>query len=150
MYQVTIQYTIKKIDLPSQSQLKRWSKQVLKLKTTAAELNIRIVDTTEMTELNTQYRHKPSSTNVLSFPFDMPEEIEDEIPFLGDIVICAEVVNQEALQQNKSKEAHWAHMVVHGTLHLLGYDHETDADAAIMEPQEITILQSLGFPNPYQ
>lgn len=149
MYQITIQYAVKNIGMPSTAQLKHWAKQVLKLNTKTAELNIRVVDKMEISALNTQYRHKTYATNVLSFPFDTPKEIEDEIPFLGDIVICAEVVNQEALQQNKSKEAHWAHMIIHGTLHLLGYDHETDADAAIMEPKEIAILQSLGFSNPY-
>ena len=101
-----------------------------------------------MTELNSQYRHKAYPTNVLSFPFDMPDI--EETPFLGDIVICASVVNEEAIEQNKLPEAHWAHMVVHGTLHLLGYDHETEADANIMEPEETHILHRLGFANPYQ
>lgn len=150
MYQVTVQRAVPKNSMLSPMLLKRWAKAVLKLKTNAAEIAIRIVDIAEMTELNICYRHKKGPTNVLSFPFDTPEEVKGEIPFLGDIIICAEVVNQEANEQGKTMEAHWAHMIVHGSLHLLGYDHETDTDAAIMEPQEINILKTLGFPNPYQ
>jgi probable rRNA maturation factor len=136
--------------VPSQKLLKNWAKETLKKKTDAAELNIRIIDIDEMTELNKVYRHKEGPTNVLSFPFDMPEEINDELPMLGDIVICADIVKQEAIAQGKPESAHWAHMIVHGTLHLLGYDHETDAEASIMEMQEINILAELGFENPYQ
>lgn len=149
MYHITVQRTINKNDMPPLHYLKRWAKQTLKSKMETAELNIRVIGQSEMTELNSQYRHKAYPTNVLSFPFDMPEDIE-ETPFLGDIVICAPVVNQEAIDQNKTQDAHWAHMVVHGTLHLLGYDHETEADANIMEPEEIQILHTLGFANPYQ
>lgn len=148
MYQVTVQRVVPKSSMPPSSLLKRWAKETLKLTTKTGELNIRIVDIDEMTDLNFRYRQKNKPTNVLSFPFDMPE-IEDEMIFLGDIVICADVVNQEALEQGKTQEAHWAHMIVHGSLHLLGFDHETDADAAIMEPKEIHILQQLGFSNPY-
>lgn len=150
MYQVTVQRTVPKNVMPSAKNLQHWAKAALKYLDKSAELNIRIVDSAEMTELNSQYRHKKKPTNVLSFPFDMPEEVEDELSFLGDIIICAEIVNDEAQVQHKSKQAHWAHMVIHGTLHLLGYDHEKDSDAAIMEPKEIAILESLGFPNPYQ
>ncbi len=115
----------------------------LKNKMPSAELTIRIVDKKEITELNSTYRHKNKPTNVLSFPFDMPEECEDEIPILGDIIICAEVIQEESLQQEKTVEAHWAHMVVHGALHLLGYDHEKDHEAEIMEAEEIKILEGL-------
>lgn len=149
MYQVTVQRTVPKNVMPSTKNLKHWAKTALKYLQKNAELNIRVVDLSEITALNAQYRHKNKPTNVLSFPFDMPEEIDDELSFLGDIIICADVVNNEAQLQHKSKEAHWAHMVVHGTLHLIGYDHETDADAATMEPKETAILTSLGFPNPY-
>lgn len=150
MHRITVQCMVPKGTMPAQKMIKIWANNVLKKQTTAAELNIRIVDIHEMTELNSHYRHKQGPTNVLSFPFDMPEEVSNELPMLGDIVICADIVKQEAIAQGKTEIAHWAHMVVHGTLHLLGYDHETDADAAIMEPQEISILADLGFENPYQ
>lgn len=150
MYQVTVQCTVEKNLMPAAKHIKSWAKTALKFMEKSAELNIRIVDVTEIIQLNSQYRYKNKPTNVLSFPFDMPEEIEDELAFLGDIIICAEVVNNEAIHQHKNKEAHWAHMVVHGTLHLLGYDHEKEEDAKIMEPKESAILASLGFPNPYQ
>lgn len=111
------------------------------------ELTIRIVDEKESAELNEQFRHKTGSTNVLSFPFAAPPEVE--LNLLGDLVICADVVKQQANEQNKQELAHWAHMVVHGTLHLLGYDHLTDADATIMEAKEIQILSQLGYSDPY-
>jgi len=149
MYQVTVQRIVSKDVMPPITKLKQWAKTVLKPQIPAAELTIRIVETAEMVSLNTQYRHKQGATNVLSFPFDV-DELDIGPPLLGDIVICAEVVNREAIEQGKATDAHWAHMVVHGTLHLLGYDHETAADAAQMEPQETRILQSLGFPDPYQ
>ncbi len=150
MYQVTVQRTVPKNSMPSTKDLKHWAKTTLKFLNKHAELNIRVVDSSEITELNSEYRQKNKPTNVLSFPFDMPDEIEDELTFLGDIIICAEVVNNEALSQYKSQQAHWAHMVVHGTLHLLGYDHEKEEDAEQMEPKEIAILATLGFPNPYE
>ncbi len=150
MHLITIQRAVPKNEMPAVTQLKQWAKKVLKRTTPDVEMTIRVVDLTEMTELNTQYRHKSGPTNVLSFPFDIPVGLTDEPSLLGDIVICAAVVNQEAQEQEKSATAHWAHMVVHGTLHLLGYDHEIPADADTMESLEITILKELGFPNPYQ
>jgi probable rRNA maturation factor len=150
MHLITVQRTVPKNEMPTAAQLKQWAKKVLYGKALNVEITIRVVDTTEMTELNKQYRHKTGATNVLSFPFDMPMGFTDGPPLSGDIVICAAVVNQEAQEQEKSTTAHWAHMVVHGTLHLLGYDHETPTDADIMESLEITILQALGFSNPYQ
>lgn len=112
-----------------------------------AEVSVRITDADEIKMLNQQYRGKDYATNVLSFPADLPPELE--LPHLGDIVICAEVVEREAREQNKTSEAHWAHMVVHGTLHLLGYDHIDDAEAEIMEALEVDILHALNFANPY-
>lgn len=112
-----------------------------------AEICVRIVDESEMTELNSRFRDKHYPTNVLSFPADLPEGIEDS--FIGDIAICAPVVEREALEQCKDKTAHWAHMVVHGCLHLVGMDHERDEEAADMEETEIQILADLGFANPY-
>lgn len=150
MYDIIIQATVSATLMPKKSLLKNWANAILTQKIKSAEVTLRIVDIQEMTELNSQYRHKSGPTNVLSFPFDMPPELSDEIPILGDIIICADVVNREAVEQNKPREAHWAHMIVHGTLHLLGYDHETEADANIMEPEEIHLLHLLGFNNPYQ
>lgn len=111
------------------------------------EVSLRIVDNAEMIELNTQYRQNNKTTNVLSFPADFPEELN--IPLLGDIVICATVVTDEAIEQGKSLDAHWAHMVIHGMLHLMGYDHIDDSEATEMETLETTILLALNYPAPY-
>jgi probable rRNA maturation factor len=149
-FHITVQHAVPKNEMPTVAQLKQWTRKVLQNKKLNVEITIRVVDVAEMTELNKQYRHKIGPTNVLSFPFDMSMSFVNGPPLVGDIVICAAVVNREAEEQGKSKTAHWAHMVIHGTLHLLGYDHETTMDASIMEPLEITILQELGFANPYQ
>jgi probable rRNA maturation factor len=98
--------------------------------------------------LNSQYRNQDKPTNVLSFPADLPAELE--LPDLGDIIICAEIVEQEAATQKKSLKSHWAHMTVHGILHLLGYDHINDSDATKMEALETQILLKLGFIAPYE
>ncbi len=100
-----------------------------------------------MTNLNGQFRNKPRPTNVLSFPSDIPAELE--LPLLGDIVICAPVVRSEAAEQDKTLQAHWAHMTVHGSLHLLGYDHIDDDEAELMEALETRVLAGLGLPCPY-
>jgi len=113
----------------------------------AAQLTVRIVDIDEGESLNRTYRSGQSATNVLSFPFDDPFQLAP--PLLGDIVICAPVLISEANQQNKDLAAHWAHLVVHGVLHLLGYDHLDDEQASVMEAQEINILALLGYANPY-
>ena len=113
-----------------------------------AEISLLIVDETEGAELNRQWRGKDGPTNVLSFPSDLPAELN--LPLLGDLIICAPVVEKEAMAQKKSLDAHWAHMVVHGTLHLLGYDHVVDAEAQEMEALETRILKQLGYPDPYQ
>ena len=112
------------------------------------EISVRLVDTPEMTALNETYRGKSGPTNVLAFPADIPPELEQ--PLLGDIVICAPVVQAEARSQGKSADAHWAHMAVHGSLHLLGFDHEDDNQAAVMEALESRILQKLNFDCPYE
>jgi len=112
-----------------------------------AELSIRIVDEIEMTQLNQQFRDKDKSTNVLSFPADIPPELD--INLLGDIAICAPVIEREASEQGKELEAHYAHISVHGTLHLAGYDHIEDSDAEQMETLEIKVLSYLGYSNPY-
>ena len=108
------------------------------------------MDATESQALNKQYRQQDKPTNVLAFPFAAFPDIEISDPIIGDIVICAAIVNQEATQQHKSQNEHWAHIVIHGVLHLLGYDHIEAADANIMEPLEIDLLQQLGYANPYE
>jgi probable rRNA maturation factor len=153
MHHIVIQYAVPK-KIPGNALLKRWANAVLATesakKNLPFEITIRIVSTEEMTELNTTYRHKQGPTNVLSFPFDMSDAPDMDTHILGDIAICSDVVIREAQEQNKPVKNHWAHMVVHGTLHLLGYDHVEEKDALIMEAREINILKSLGFPNPYQ
>ncbi|ABD82557.1 rRNA maturation RNase YbeY [Saccharophagus degradans] len=133
--------------LPSDKQFEIWVEAALQQRMNEAELSIRIVDEDESQALNLQYRGKDKSTNVLSFPCELPDGVE--LPLLGDLVICAQVVAKEALEQGKLLHAHWAHMVVHGTLHLLGYDHIEDGEAEEMEAIEIQVLLELGYPNPY-
>ena len=135
--------------LPKDNDLLKWLKETLEFEQHGdTELTIRFVDEKESAELNEQYRHKKGSTNILSFPFDAPVEVE--LDLLGDLIICADVVKKEAKEQKKEELAHWAHMVVHGTLHLLGYDHLTDEQASIMESKEIKILSQLGYSDPYR
>ncbi|WP_444934021.1 rRNA maturation RNase YbeY [Microbulbifer sp. JTAC008] len=134
-------------DIPSDEAISNWASKALTGHRNEAELSVRIVDESESQELNHQYRGKDKPTNVLSFPTDFPAELD--LPMLGDLVICAPVVELEAEQQSKSLSAHWAHMVVHGTLHLLGYDHIEDADAQVMESLETKLLANLGIADPY-
>ena len=134
--------------LPKDEELLTWLKETLSFEQHGdTELTIRFVNEKESAELNEQYRHKKGSTNILSFPFEKPDEIE--LALLGDLVICSDVVKQQAKEQGKKELAHWAHMVVHGTLHLLGYDHLTYAEAEEMENKEIKILSQLGYTDPY-
>lgn len=114
-------------------------------------ISIRFVESQESCELNGHYRGNRSATNVLSFPASFPTAFSKQIEHipLGDIVICPEVLEKEAATQDKTLQAHWAHLTIHGLLHLLGYDHESEESAEIMEGLEISTLESLGFPNPY-
>jgi probable rRNA maturation factor len=145
----TIQYAVNHPDLPARPLLRHWVKAALQgQQRQQARLTIRIVDEGEGTALNEQWRHKSGPTNVLSFPSDGLEMIAPDV--LGDIVICAPVVAREAVLQGKSLLAHWAHLVIHGVLHLLGYDHIEEAQALQMEALETAILQNLGYPDPYQ
>lgn len=134
--------------LPGVAKLRHWARSALAGRRGDAELSIRIVDAAESRALNRRYRGKDKPTNVLAFPAELPAELE--LPLLGDLVICREVVEAEAAEQAKPLDAHWAHMVIHGTLHLVGYDHETDEQAATMEALEADLLAELGWPNPYQ
>lgn len=121
--------------------------------TNGSEVAVRVVGKTEMVDLNSRFRGKDSATNVLSFPAElntMPGVGSEEGRFLGDIVLCAPVVSREAQDQGKQESAHWQHLLVHGFLHLLGFDHVTDADARRMEALEIAILQGRGLQNPYE
>ena len=135
-------------NLPTEQQIMQWNEVILPQFMENAEITIRIVDEQESQQLNNTYRHKDKPTNVLSFPFESPIEID--IPLLGDLIICKQVVEAEAKEQHKSLSSHWAHMIVHGCLHLLGYDHILDEEAEEMENIEIDIMNQLGFDNPYQ
>ena len=134
--------------VPNIQHLERWVSASLQQDYSNLEQTIRVVDELESQALNHTYRGKNHPTNVLSFTADDADYLDYD--HLGDLVICAPVVEREAREQGKSLQAHWAHMVVHGMLHLQGYDHLTDADASEMEALEIEILQSLGHTNPYQ
>ena len=133
--------------LPPESDFQRWLEAVLPQFQPESEVTIRLVDEAESRELNHTYRSKDKPTNVLSFPFEAPPGIE--LPLLGDLIICRQVVEQEAAEQEKALEAHWAHMVIHGSLHLLGYDHIEDEEAEEMESLETEIMLALGYPDPY-
>lgn len=133
--------------LPSLEQVSLWAQSAVKPTRDDLEMTVRIVDEAESRGLNMTYRGKDYPTNVLSFPFESPPEVD--LPLLGDLVICRQVVEREAIEQEKPLIAHWAHMVVHGSLHLLGYDHIDDCDAEEMEALECEIMQTLGFADPY-
>lgn len=133
--------------LPTEHDIQLWLDKTIPQFQKSAELTIRIVDTEESHQLNHEYRGKDKPTNVLSFPFEAPPGIE--LDLLGDLIICRQVVEKEAEEQNKPLLAHWAHMVVHGSLHLLGYDHIEDDEAEEMESLETEIMQAMGFEDPY-
>ena len=144
---ITIQSLASNTFIPSRYSLQRWVTKALVKQVGSNEVNIRLVSKKESAELNSTYRHKKGPTNILSFPFEPPPGVSSA--FLGDLVICAALVNQEAKQQTKTRLAHWAHLVIHGCLHLVGYDHIHDKDAIKMEAIEIQLLEDLGYENPY-
>ncbi len=146
---VAVGYATSRKGVPAPATFRRWVEAALKgaRRRKATEVAIRIVDADEGQALNRQYRGRDYATNVLSFPADFPPGVE--LPLIGDLVICAPVVAREAADQGKKPADHWAHMTVHGTLHLLGYDHIEDADAEAMEALETRILAGLGIPDPY-
>ncbi|MCL4113789.1 rRNA maturation RNase YbeY [Vibrio lentus] len=133
--------------LPTEQNIQLWLDKTIPQFQENAELTVRIVDTEESHQLNHDYRGKDKPTNVLSFPFEAPPGME--LDLLGDLIICRQVVEKEAEEQNKPLLAHWAHMVVHGSLHLLGYDHIEDDEAEEMESLETEIMQTMGFEDPY-
>ena len=145
---VDIQFASAASGLPTAAAIRKWVAAALLESQRDAELTVRIVDEDEISELNQNYRHKSGPTNVLSFPAELPETAG--LNLLGDIVICASIVVAEAGAQGKSADAHWAHMIVHGTLHLQGFDHQNEAQAAKMEDYEVDILARLGYSNPYE
>jgi probable rRNA maturation factor len=149
MTDIDLQIACEHPGLPTEEAFQQWAELALSGRKDNAELTIRIVDREESQSLNHQYRGKDKPTNVLSFPFEAPPSIPD-FPLIGDLVICASVVEQEAKEQGKPEDHHWAHMVIHGILHLLGYDHIEDEDAEEMETLEINILSQLKIPDPYQ
>ncbi|MDT4867878.1 Endoribonuclease YbeY [compost metagenome] len=149
MLELDLQLASEAQGLPSESDFRRWCELALRQREADSELTIRLVDEPEGRELNNTWRHKDYATNVLSFPADVPDELLD-IPLLGDLVICVPVVAREAAEQGKALEAHWAHLVIHGCLHLLGYDHIEDGEAEEMETLERELLAELGHPDPYQ
>ena len=132
---------------PDDESFRLWVETVLSQQAEPVELVIRLVDEEESRQLNQAYRGKERPTNVLSFPFEAPPQVASRL--LGDLVICVPVVAREAQEQGKSLEAHWAHLVIHGLLHLLGYDHQTDEEALQMESRERDLLQQLNYPDPY-
>ena len=148
--QMTIEVEIQKASssstVPSDLKFRQWAAAALH-GFGDAELVVRIVDRDESQQLNARFRNGETATNVLSFPAELPEEVD--LPLLGDVVICAPLVEQEAQEQNKLPESHWAHLTIHGILHLLGHDHQTEEEAARMESLEISLLQSLDFRDPY-
>lgn len=147
-YQIDIEINSQHPLIPSQEKCEAWITAVLQhQKLNNAEVSIYVVDEDEGRQINRDYRGKDYATNVLSFPADIPEEVG--VPLLGDLVICAPVIEREAKEQNKDINAHWAHMLVHGSLHLLGYDHMEETEADLMEELETRLLQQLGFPPPY-
>ena len=136
--------------VPDEDDLRGWIAAVLanQGRSGKSEVSVRLVDVPEMTRLNLDYRGKSGPTNVLSFRAELPAELD--LPLLGDIVICAPLVKSEAAAQGKQLAAHWAHLTVHGTLHLLGYDHIEEDEAIVMEALESAILAGLGYPCPYR
>lgn len=145
---VDVQFAMAVEGIPGEDAIRQWVLQALPEHKIDAELTVRIVDEAEITALNRQYRGKDGATNVLSFPYEGIPGVDTAL--LGDIVICAPVVASEAVAQDKPLDAHWAHIVVHGVLHLLGYDHQHDDHAHEMETRETDLLVNLGYPDPYQ
>ena len=144
---VDIQMASASEEAPDPQSIERWVSAAIGNQRESTELSVRIVDNEEGQLLNEQFRGSSGATNVLSFPFE--NESPEPLPLIGDIVICAPIVAKEAVEQNKALNAHWAHMIIHGVLHLLGYDHQNDTEANAMEALETEIMQGLGFPPPY-
>jgi probable rRNA maturation factor len=146
-HDIEVQFAMSAAGVPSADEIRQWAALALQQHDRRAELVVRIVDEAEITALNRQYRGKDGPTNVLSFPSEGFAGVPSDL--LGDVVICAPVVAAEAAMQGKPPAAHWAHMVIHGVLHLLGYDHHHASDATRMERRESALLTGLGYPDPW-
>ena len=149
-YHIDIQHAYEEILPVTDEQLSAWAKRPLLTHNDSAELTIRLVDAEEITSLNYLYRKKNKATNVLAFPATYPKDVELEFPLLGDVIICPTVLKEESITLEIPLTAHWAHIVIHGVLHLLGYDHIKEEDNTIMQAIEIKLLAELGFENPYR
>ena len=149
-YHIDVQNACKNPLPISKDHLKSWVIRALTTHRTSAELTLRVVEPSEMKELNHVYRQQNKTTNVLAFPANLPPDVKLDYPFLGDVIICAAVLQQESVEQNTSLMNHWAHIVIHGVLHLLGYDHINEEDATIMQALEIQLLADFDIDNPYE
>ena len=134
-------------EIPTDDDIKAWVRPVVEHQKCPASISVRIVHEDEIKTLNSQYRNRPEATNVLSFPCDLKDE--SGLRLLGDIIVCAEIVNREAREQQKTPLHHWAHMIIHGLLHLFGYDHIEEHQAEAMEKLEVSLLHQVGIPDPY-
>jgi probable rRNA maturation factor len=144
---VSVSYGVPSEGLPARADFEAWVAAAVGRQRAAAEVSLRVVDASEGQALNLRYRHKDYATNVLSFAADLPAGVD--LPLLGDLVLCAPVIAREAADQGKPPFEHWAHLTIHGTLHLLGHDHETPAEARDMEALELQILEKIGIQDPY-
>ncbi|MCK5829743.1 MAG: rRNA maturation RNase YbeY [Methylococcales bacterium] len=145
---IDVQIVSQSEEIPTQEQFQYWVDAILTNSSENSEIVIRIVDEPEMIQFNHKYRNKEEATNILSFPFEIPDGVKSN--FLGDLLICTPIIEKEALLQNKELDHHWSHMIVHGVLHLLGYDHIDNHEAEEMEALEIKILKKINIENPYQ
>lgn len=146
---LAVGYAVPRAGLPASASFRRWVEAALRgaKHRKPVELAIRIVGTDEGRALNRDYRGKDYATNVLSFPVELPPGLA--LPLIGDLAICAPIVQREAVEHGKAVRDHWAHLTIHGVLHLLGYDHQQDAEAVAMEALETRILAGLGIADPY-
>jgi probable rRNA maturation factor len=148
-YHIDIQHACNEEVPVTDNTLTQWATLAIKTECTSGELTLRIVDATEITQLNHQYRKQNKATNVLAFPANLPTDVSLEFPLLGDIIICPAVLQEECISLQIPLTMHWAHIVIHGVLHLLGYDHVQEEDAMVMQALEIELLAQLGFDSPY-
>ena len=144
---INVAYLSNALELPTEATIAHWAQAALEGYERDVEVGVRIVDESEIIELNQRFRKKAEPTNVLSFPFEDPPGTQSDV--LGDVVVCAPIVSSQAQMEGKPISAHWAHMVVHGIMHLRGYGHESTEEADAMEHMETRILESLGYPDPY-